>query len=166
MMLAGRYLGITEQKLKMLVLSLLGITEQKVQMLITFLPSAFPTSLVAPLYCSFPLSWRQNPYGQFLWAPFSCLLHLPRVANYFKADRPEWCSLVLSNLPCPSSSLFQQLLHSSLLPRGAPLGRVTLLFWTAFPLNSCQGPYDDLQRDLGAWLLKGWFSNQSGAHVV
>lgn len=97
----------------MLVLTLLGITEQKVQTLITSLLSAFPTSLVDPLCCSFPLSWRQNPYGQFLWDPFLCLLCLPHVVNYFKADRPEWCSLVLSDLLCPSSSLFQQLLHSS-----------------------------------------------------
>lgn len=66
---------------------------------------------------------------------------------------------LLSSAPTPPPFL-------SPCPLWLPLALVDLLFWTTFSLNSCQSPYEDLQRDLRARLLKGWFSNKSGVHVV
>lgn len=149
-----------------------GITEQKPQMLMLSLPSAFQTTLVAPLHCSRPLSRRQNPYGQFLWAapvyvfvppiPSSCCKLFQSWQAREMLLGPLWPPVFL----LPSSPLQKLLFFPLLAPSDFPLALVAPLFWTSFFLSSCQSPYDDLQRDLRAWLLQGWFSNKSGVHVV
>lgn len=83
--------------------TLLGVTEQKSQNLVLSPCSsdAFQTIEATPLHCSPPFSWRGNPYVQLLRLPlvsFLCLVHVPCVANCFKADRLERCSSALSDL--------------------------------------------------------------------
>lgn len=106
-------------------------------MLMLSLPSAFQTTLVAPPWCSCLLSWWQNPYGHFWWAPpasfflYIYLLLVPHVTDSFRAERPEGCSLVLSDLLCSSSPLLYPN-NSSFL---SPLPHLTLS-WPWSPHSS------------------------------
>jgi len=147
MTFSGMLFGTAGQRLQILVLSLcsLCISDDLGNSSVLFLSFSWKESLcatslrpsafffvpfVCSLCCKLLQSWqpREMLLGA-LWPPIPPLLFSAPTTPLFSSPRPAWL----------------------------PLALVDLLLWTGFSLNSCQSPYDDLQRDLRAWLLKGWF---------
>lgn len=155
-----------------------GITEKKLQMLMLSLPSVFQIPLVTPLCCSCPLSWWQIPVGAFVSPSsvyFLCLFYFcisyifPMLQTIQSWQAGE---MLLGHLQHPPplvfllpSSLLQQLLFPfPITPSGSPPAPVAPLFWTT--LSSQLFSKSIGWSSKGAWLLKGWVSNKSGVEVV
>ena len=141
---------------------LLGTAGQRLQMLVVSLCSLYLSDYLGNSFALFlSFSWEESLCATFLrpsaffFAPFVC----SPCCKLLQSRQPR--EMLLGALWPPVSFLLSSApttpLFSSPRPAWLPLVLVDLLLWTGFSLNSCQSPYDDLQRDLRAWLLKGWF---------
>lgn len=143
-------------------------------MLMLSLPSVFQTLLVAPLLSSCALSWWQISVGTFVSIFCASYISVPLLSSpcckLFKADRLEWCFLVLSSillLLCSSSPLPSSNNCSFLSPSPHqifPTALVAPSFSTTF--SSQLLPKSIEWSPKGAWCLKGWVWNKSGVEVV
>lgn len=157
MTFSGTLLNTVGQRLQMLVLSLCSLC----------LSDHLGKS--SALFLSF--SWKESLCVTSLRPLLSslCLSYAPHAANCFKADSPERCSLVLSDLPFPlSSPLLCSNNTSFLFPspcltppgpgRPTPLNR---FFSQLLPKSIWWSP-----KGSQSLASEGVISNKSGVHVV